>query len=95
VRSLWLGYAGLLGGPEKLGRGGLLMMGGGVLAWTVDAPLSLVGDLATYPIAAARSRQEPWATWWGAQSSQQGSLPWRTQPESDADATPTAAPSPD
>ena len=36
----------------------------GILAWP-DVPLSLVGDVITYPVAYARSKGEPWATWWG------------------------------
>lgn len=35
-----------------------------------DVPLSLAGDIATLPVAYARSREEQWATWWGTQSYQ-------------------------
>jgi uncharacterized protein YceK len=35
----------------------------GVLAWA-DIPLSLAGDVVTFPVAYARSKGEPWASWW-------------------------------
>jgi uncharacterized protein YceK len=39
----------------------------GATIWAVDVPLSLVGDTVTYPLALARKRKAPWATWWGEQ----------------------------
>ena len=36
----------------------------GVLAWA-DLPISLVGDVVTFPVAYARWKEAPWATWWG------------------------------
>jgi hypothetical protein len=46
---------------------GMFLTSAGLLA-IVDIPLSLVGDTLTLPIACARSKQRPWATWWGEQS---------------------------
>ena len=40
----------------------------GVLAWA-DIPLSLAGDIVTFPVAYARSKGEPWASWWGESDS--------------------------
>jgi hypothetical protein len=77
-RSLVLGV-GLGGvvayeGMQRLGQGGLLMCAGGVVGGlailAVDGPLSLAGDVVTWPIAYARQQQAPWATWWGEQSGQ-------------------------
>ena len=34
----------------------------------VDTPVSLVGDIATFPIAYAHKNHHPWATWWGVQT---------------------------
>lgn len=45
----------------------------------VDVPLSLAGDVVTYPIARARKDGQPWATWWGEQA-----------PANDTEATPPA-----
>src|SRR5262249_12229058 len=41
--------------------------GAGFIA-LADIPLSLGGDLVTFPIAYARYKEYPWATWWGDQS---------------------------
>jgi hypothetical protein len=72
VRSGLLGGVGvswgLLGGWQDIGNGGLLqgawLAGMGLVA-LVDTPLSLAGDLVTWPIARARAQGEAWATWWG------------------------------
>jgi hypothetical protein len=37
----------------------------GVAVLAAEVPLSLVGDLATWPVVAARKRGDAWATWWG------------------------------
>lgn len=58
------GIHGMIQGTEFLG--GAVMAGYGVLA-IADVPLSLVGDVVTFPVARARSRGETWATWWGDQ----------------------------
>lgn len=53
---------------------GVKQIGGGLwftacgLAAIVDTPVSLVGDIATFPIAYARHKHHPWATWWGTES---------------------------
>jgi hypothetical protein len=75
TRSAMLGGFMLVGGPctavEEFGQSGLVTGAGmtalGALA-LVDVPLSLAGDLVTLPVAYARSRNMPWATWWGEQS---------------------------
>jgi hypothetical protein len=48
-----------------LGYGYLVPVSVAILA--VDTPLSLMADVLTWPIAQARQRKEPWATWWGDQ----------------------------
>ena len=45
---------------------GLWFTGFGIGA-IVDVPLSLIGDVLTWPIAYARRNRHPWATWWGDQ----------------------------
>jgi hypothetical protein len=50
-------------GFEQIGQG--LFLGSAGLIAIADAPLSLAGDVLTFPIAYARSREYPWATWWG------------------------------
>jgi hypothetical protein len=50
-------------GFQQVGEG-LLLTSAGLLA-IADTPLSLAGDLLTFPIAYARSKEYPWATWWG------------------------------
>ena len=47
---------------DKVAEGGKFFALG-VLAW-VDIPLSLAGDVVTFPVAYARSKGEPWASWW-------------------------------
>ena len=46
---------------------GMFLTSAGLLA-IVDIPLSLVGDTLTLPVACARPKERPWATWWGEQS---------------------------
>jgi hypothetical protein len=53
-------------GFDKIGDG-LYCLSIGVLAWP-DMPLSLCGDIVTYPLAYARSKQYPWALKWGDKS---------------------------
>jgi hypothetical protein len=50
-------------GLEQIGNGMLLTSAG--LGAVVDCPLSLAGDILTFPIAYARSKEFAWATWWG------------------------------
>jgi hypothetical protein len=74
-RSLFAGCVwtlfGTCGWGHEIGQGGLLIGTGsvcaGALALTLDAPLSLLGDVLTLPIVHARKNGEPWATWWGEQ----------------------------
>jgi uncharacterized protein YceK len=74
TRSAALGGCGLVfgtvGGIAEAGNGGLLggaqLAGVGALA-VLDTPLSLAGDIITFPIAYARWQGAPWATWWGEQ----------------------------
>jgi uncharacterized protein YceK len=44
---------------------GMRMAGAGLIA-IADTPLSLAGDLVTWPIAYAREKRHPWATWWSS-----------------------------
>jgi hypothetical protein len=63
---------GVLGGVENPPEGivyGTGFAAAGLWSLAVDAPLSLVGDVVTFPIAYARSQRAPWAMWWGSQSS--------------------------
>jgi len=53
-------------GFEHIGSGMILTAAG--LGAIVDTPLSLAGDILTFPIAYARSKEYPWATWWGEKS---------------------------
>lgn len=53
-------------GFEEIGSG-LLLTSNGLIA-IVDTPLSLGGDILTFPIAYARSHEYPWASWWGEKS---------------------------
>ena len=55
------------GGLGRIGYGTLLATGG--LIATLDIPMSLAGDILTLPIAYARSKDLPWARWWGEKSS--------------------------
>lgn len=70
-----VGIAGVVAGPVTLARGefqegfkeigtsaGLATCG---LVAIADVPLSFVGDVVTLPIVLARTREHPWATWWG------------------------------
>lgn len=70
------------GGIEEMGVG-LLWVGTGAVA-LVDAPLSLVGDLVTLPIAYARREGAPWATSWGDQGRKSAPLQ-EPPPSSNAD----------
>jgi hypothetical protein len=53
-------------GLKQIGNG-LLITAAGLGAF-VDCPLSLAGDIVTFPLAYARSKEYPWATWWGEKS---------------------------
>jgi uncharacterized protein YceK len=75
VRSGMLGMICLGGGLEgqgEFGQGRILvstgLMAAGVALLAVDAPLSLLGDVLTLPVASARYNAEPWASWWGEPS---------------------------
>lgn len=59
-------------GFEQVGSG--LMLTGTGLGAIVDTPLSLAGDIVTYPLAYGRYHRYPWATWWGEKSV---NLEWR------------------
>src|SRR5262245_58173802 len=73
------GSVGVIDGDTKLVRGeslkdrmatigaGLWLAGCGLGA-IVDTPLSLAGDIVTFPIAYARYKHHPWATWWGVET---------------------------
>jgi hypothetical protein len=50
-------------GLKSIGTG-LWLTGCGLVA-LADTPVSLAGDLVTWPIAYARQQQQPWASWWG------------------------------
>jgi len=94
ARSGLLGLVGVEYGPWYLITGGnqndtawsaagVTCLGIGAL---VDTPLSLAGDVVTFPIALARSRCYPWATWWGDQG-------WEgPRPRVPADPVPETAP---
>jgi hypothetical protein len=62
--AIWHGEFGP--GFEQIGNG-LYLTSAGVVA-VADAPLSLVGDIITFPAAYARSKDYPWARWWGEKS---------------------------
>jgi hypothetical protein len=76
ARSTMLGGFGVVGGlgigSDQPGPAELLLGAGmctaGALVLIVDTPLSLVGDVVTWPIAQARMDGASWATWWGKQS---------------------------
>jgi uncharacterized protein YceK len=53
-------------GFEQIGNGTYLTAAG--LLAIADTPLSLVGDVLTFPLAYARSNGYSWATWWGEKS---------------------------
>ncbi len=53
-------------GFQQIGHGIFLTSAG--LVAIADVPLSLAGDILTYPIAYARTKEYPWATWWGEKS---------------------------
>jgi hypothetical protein len=53
-------------GFQQIGQG-LYLASAGLIA-IADTPLSLAGDILTFPIAYARSKEYPWATWWGEKS---------------------------
>jgi uncharacterized protein YceK len=53
-------------GFDQVGNGLFLTAAG--LGAIIDTPLSLVGDILTFPIAYARSKEYAWATWWGEKS---------------------------
>lgn len=83
-RSLFGGVVCTAFGPlshsDEIGRGGLVKGAGttlgGIYLLVIDTPLSLVGDIVTYPIARARRDQEPWALSWGDLGSDDP-LAWR------------------
>jgi hypothetical protein len=101
LRSGLLGGFGLVcgvfGGWSEIGNGGLLqgaaLAGMGVLA-VADTPLSLVGDVVTLPIAAARAREAAWATWWGDQGKKGATVqtPEGSTPGPDGAAQPSEGP---
>jgi hypothetical protein len=76
ARSVSAGATGTIGGmfvgANRAGRGGILLGTGlfavGAVVLAVDAPLSLIGDVVTWPIAQARMDGTSWATWWSKQS---------------------------
>lgn len=43
------------------------MVGAETAILVVDTPFSFLGDLVTLPVAQARQKGAPWATWWGEQ----------------------------
>jgi hypothetical protein len=49
-------------GLRSIGSG-MLLTGAGLVA-LADTPISLAGDLVTWPVAYARQHEQPWATWW-------------------------------
>jgi hypothetical protein len=53
-------------GFQQIGQG-LFLTSAGLIA-IADTPLSLAGDILTFPIAYARSKEYSWATWWGEKS---------------------------
>jgi hypothetical protein len=63
-------------GVASVGAGMLLTAAG--LGAIVDTPLSLAGDILTFPVAYARCMEYSWATWWGEQSTPNAMklLPW-------------------
>jgi hypothetical protein len=60
-------------GFQQVGDG-LFLTSAGLIA-IADTPLSLAGDILTFPIAYARSREYSWATWWGEKSIHDPSTP--------------------
>jgi hypothetical protein len=60
------GAAGLITGAgshvSTLDAAGLFGLGVGAL---IDTPISFAGDIITLPVAIARWKNVPWATWWG------------------------------
>jgi hypothetical protein len=47
---------------QRIGNG-MMLAAAGLIA-IADTPLSLAGDVVTWPVANARETQQPWATWW-------------------------------
>jgi hypothetical protein len=66
-------------GFQQIGQG-LLMTSAGLGA-IVDIPLSLAADIVTFPVAYARYKEYPWATWWGEPSRFNPISPPTTTPE--------------
>jgi hypothetical protein len=88
-----MGLAGVLSGNIAICRGefgdgfeqigeGLCMSSAGLIA-VADTPLSLAGDILTLPIAYGRSKEYPWATWWGQKTDENP----RTAPAPASDGT--------
>jgi hypothetical protein len=50
-------------GIQRTGNG-IFMTSAGLVAFA-DTAVSLAGDIVTFPIAYARSKEYSWATWWG------------------------------
>jgi hypothetical protein len=48
-----------------------------------DLPLSVAGDVLTFPLAYARGKEYPWATWWGQKSYWPAAAPTGPDPEGD------------
>lgn len=95
LRSGMLGFGGTqVGGASILfgdiSDSSVSLLALGILAWP-DVPLSLVGDVVTFPVAYARSKGEPWATWWG-ESSPTGEK--KTAPVVETASSPVATPVP-
>jgi uncharacterized protein YceK len=53
-------------GFDQVGNG--MYFGTAGLLAIADTPLSLAGDILTYPIVYARTHEYAWATWWGEKS---------------------------
>jgi hypothetical protein len=53
-------------GFEQIGNGICLTSAG--LVAVADTPMSLAGDILSFPAAYARSKEYSWATWWGEKS---------------------------
>lgn len=72
--GIFLPVIGLASVPsDEIGKGGIIkgaaVSVAGVYMLIVDTPMSLVGDVITFPLACARSNGQPWALIWGDQGS--------------------------
>jgi hypothetical protein len=66
-------------GFQQIGHG--IWMTSASLVAVADTPLSLAGDILTFPIAYARSKEFPWATWWGEKSTRDPTTPPAAEPD--------------